>query len=115
MTKQSAEFYTTQPGEESLWKGSRAYVVRNGEMRINYKGETIRYSDDLERAGIVDDELLSMMNVLYGTAERPDIFEVIDSPWFEVVSDDDQDGVVFHDLAEAVEYAKQLDLGNIPA
>ena len=110
-TKQSAEFYVNSEGTESLWEGKRYYVVRNGEMRILMGEDVIRYTDQLERAGIGSDKVLSALNISSGLAETHDLFQVIDSPWFEVVDSTDptDEGEVYHSLEEAIERAQILE------
>lgn len=110
-TKQEAEFYVNCEGTESLWEGERYYVIRNGEMRIHMGDEVIRYTDQLIAAGIGSDKVLSALNIASGLAETFDLFQVIDSPWFEVVdsSDPTDMGEVYHSLDEAVERAQVLE------
>ena len=110
-TKQEAEFYVNGEGTESLWEGERYYVIRNGEMRIHFGDEVIRYTDQLIAAGIGSDKVLSALNIASGLAETRDLFEVIHSPWFEVVDSEDPTdmGEVYHGLDEAVERAQVLE------
>lgn len=110
-TKQEAEFYVDCEGTQSLWEGDRFCVIRNGEMRIRMGEEIIRYTDQLIAAGIGSDKVLSALNIASGLAETRDLFEVIDSPWFEVVdsSDPADMGEVYHTLDEAVERGQYLD------
>lgn len=110
-TKQEAEFYVDCEGTQSLWEGERYYVIRNGEMRIHMGDEVIRYTDQLISAGIGSDKVLSALNISSGLAETHDLFQVIDSPWFEVVdsSDPTDMGEVYHALDEAVERAQYLE------
>lgn len=111
MTKQEAEFYVNSADTESLWEGERYYVIRNGEMRIHFGDEVIRYTDQLERAGIGSDRVLSALNIASGLAETTDLFQIIDSPWFEVVDSEDptDQGEIFHALDDAVERAQILE------
>lgn len=110
-TRQEAEFYVSGEGTESLWEGERYYVIRNGEMRIHMGDEVIRYTDQLLAAGIGSDKVLSALNIASGLAETRDLFEIIHSPWFEVVdsSDPTDEGEVYHSLDEAVERAQVLE------
>lgn len=116
-TKQSAEFYVNSEGIESLWEGKRYYVVRNGEMRILMGEDVIRYTDQLERAGVGSDKVLSTLNIACGLAETHDLFQIIDSPWFEVVDSTDptDEGEVYHSLRDAVERAQILEAQYLEA
>lgn len=109
--KQSAEFYVNEAGTESLWEGKRYYVIRNGDMRIHMGEEVIRYTDQLISAGIGSDKVLSALNISSGLAETSHLFEVINSPWFEVVdsSDPTDMGEVYDYLDDAVERAQLLE------
>jgi len=109
--RQSAEFYVHGVGTESLWEGERYYVIRNGEMRIHFGDEVIRYTDDLLNAGVCSDRVLSALNISSALAETHDLFQIIDSPWYEVVdsSDPTDMGEVYHILDEAVERAQVLE------
>lgn len=111
MSKQEAEFYVNSADTESLWEGERYYVIRNGEMRIHFGDEVIRYTDQLVNAGIGSDKVLSALNIASGLAETLDLFQVIDSPWFEVVDSEDptDQGEIFHALDDAVERAQVLE------
>lgn len=111
--QQDAEFFVTQPGWESVWEGDVFSVIRNGEMRIHFGDDVIRYTDQLIAAGIGSGRVLSALNICSGLAETHDLFQIIDSPWFEVVRNDDfpfDMGEVFHTLDEAVEHAQHLNL-----
>lgn len=110
--QQDAEFFVTQPGWESVWEGDVFSVIRNGEMRIHFGDDVIRYTDQLIAAGIGSDRVLSALNISSALAETHDLFQIIDSPWFEVVRNDDPSdmGEVFHTLDEAVERAQNLNL-----
>lgn len=111
MTRQEAEFYVDCEGTQSLWEGERYYVIRNGEMRIHFGDEVIRYTDQLVAAGVGSDKVLSVLNIASGLAETFDLFQIIDSPWFEVVDSTDPTdmGEVYHSLDEAVERGQYLD------
>ncbi len=102
--KQSAEFYVDSADTQSLWEGERYYVIRNGEMRIIYNDEIIRYTDQLIAAGITNDETLEK---LFSSDE----LSLVDNPWFEVVdsSDPTDDGEVYDTLSDAIERAKELE------
>lgn len=102
--KQSAEFYVDSADTQSLWEGERYYVIRNGEMRIIYNDEIIRYTDQLIAAGITNDETLEK---LFSSDE----LSLVDNPWFEVVdsSDPTDDGEVYDTLDDAVERAQHLE------
>jgi hypothetical protein len=111
--QQEAEFYVTQPGWESVWEGEHYYVIRNGDMRIHFGNDVIRYTDQLVGVGIGSDRVLSALNISSALAETHDLFQIIDSPWFEVVDregEDDLDSEVYHTLDEAVERAQRLEL-----
>ena len=110
-TRQEAEFYVNGEGTESLWEGERYYVIRNGEMRIHMGDEVIRYTDQLISAGIGSDKVLSALNISCALAETHELFEIIHSPWFEVVDSSDpcDEGEVYHALDEAVERAQVLE------
>lgn len=103
MSKQNAEFHVTDSTDD-IWSGDYYYVIRNGEMRLHYGENVIRYTDQLISAGIIDDDTLDS---LIGVGA----VEMIDNPWFEVVSHKfpDDDGEVFHTLDDAVERAQYLD------
>jgi hypothetical protein len=111
MSKQEAEFYVDNEGTQSLWEGERYYVIRNGEMRIHLGDEVIRYTDQLVNAGIGSDKVLSALNISSALAETHDLFQIIESPWFEVVDSTDptDEGEVYHVLDEAVERAQVLE------
>lgn len=113
-TKQEAEFYVDNEGTQTLWEGARYYVIRNGEMRIHMGDEVIRYTDQLIAAGIGSDKVLSALNISSGLAETADLFQIIDSPWFEVVDSTDPTdmGEVYHSLDEAVQRAQNLEAEN---
>ena len=100
--KQSAEFYVHTADSQSLWEGDRYYVIRNGEMRICYNDAVIRYTDQLESAGITDDDTLEKLMDS-------------DNPWVEVVDGQDpyDDGEVYYTLDEAVERAQHLEARNV--
>lgn len=112
MARQDSAFYTNTAGTEIVWDGDengRFYVLRNGEMRIHAitedgVGWIIRYTDQLEKFGITTDEELQAW-----TDKGEVVFDWIDNSWFELVDNDDpDDGVVYHELDEAVERAIHL-------
>jgi hypothetical protein len=75
-------FYVNSPSWEIVWTKSDCdyFVIRNGELRINYKDKVVRYSDDLASIGITcDDDIEREQYVL------------ADNPWFEVMSKSDPD------------------------
>lgn len=95
---------------ESVWAVSdkKFFVVRNGEMRINYtlpdgSVDVIRYTNDLERKGITTDlELLD--------AEELGVLEFVNNAWFEVwsVAEDEYFSQPLYDALEAKELAEKL-------
>jgi len=105
MDKQSAEFYVNEDGPEYVWHGEKYSVIRNGEMRIEYKGETIRYSDDLIRAGITTD---GELEVLYNMEA------VGNNPWFEIVETEGEwewdPENIYDTLNDAIEIAKAMEM-----
>jgi hypothetical protein len=66
-------------------------------MRILYKGEIIRYCDDLVRAGIKRDKDLSKIDDSGG--------EWINNSWFEVIDEGSNEytGEVYHEVKDAIE------------
>lgn len=103
MTRQDACFYVNGQSTESVWEGDRYAVIRNGEMRLAYKGQIIRYTDDLERIGVcTDDDLEQLLQ-----SGR----EFSDNPWFEVIDTEDptDDGELYDYLDDAVERAQTLE------
>jgi hypothetical protein len=105
MTNQDSSFYTNQEGAETVWNeaGKPFYVVRNGEMRINYGDRVLRYTSDLLEAGIDTDKKLAELS------ESEEI-EFINNSWFEVWNSKDTEyySEVIDELSEAIEYAKEL-------
>lgn len=104
--QQSAEFYVNEDGPEYVWHGEKYSVIRNGEMRIEYKGETIRYSNDLIDAGITTDGELDVLRNMDAIGENP---------WFEIVETEgewewDPDNY-YETLNDAIESAKAME-GN---
>ena len=89
-------------------------VVANGEMylaipvvidgELSDQGENvIRYSDQLEDAGIRTDFELNQFSKTITNAGW-EIWH--QNNWFEVYAEDNEDGVVFHSLKEALEFAE---------
>ena len=104
MKQQSAEFYVWCEGPEYVWHGEKYSIIRNGEMRIEYKGEIIRYTDALINAGITTD---GELEVLYN------VDAIVNNPWFEIVETEgewDWDPENIHDnLNDAIEIAKAME------
>lgn len=104
MERQSAEFYITCDGPEYVWHGEKYSVIRNGEMRVEYKGEIIRYTDDLIRAGITTD---GELEVLYN------MDAIGNNPWFEIVESEGEwiwgPENVHDTLNGAIEMAKAME------
>jgi len=105
MTNQDSSFYTNQEGAETVWQeeGNPFYVVRNGEMRINYGDRVLRYSSDLLEAGIDTDQKLIDLH-------EAEAIDFINNSWFEVWNSNDTEyfSEVIDELSEAIEYAKEL-------
>jgi hypothetical protein len=101
---ESPEFYVNCATAEYVWEGKQYYVLRNGDMRIIYDDEIIRYTDHLLAAGIKDDETLQDLIM-------SDKISLIENPWFEVVNDADpsDDGEVYDTLSDAIERAEELE------
>ena len=108
--KTDPAFYVWETSHESVWgvPDNPFFVVRNGEMRINYTlasgdVDVIRYTDQLERTGITTDSQLQQ-------AEQQDQIVFINNAWFEVWSVKDTD--FFSDpifsAVEAIQKAKDL-------
>ena len=113
--KQMAEFYVWQEGAESYaqitYLDRVVDVERNGEMHLTLpyfiNGELsdegaihVRYSDDLEAAGINDDiQLMQFLKTISNSG-----FEIYRmNPWWEVFSHNDDMGEIYETLYEAVE------------
>jgi hypothetical protein len=89
-------------------------VVANGEMYLSipyvvdgdlseHQTNVIKYSDQLEDAGIKTDAQLNQFTKTMSDTG----WEVWhQNNWFEVYAEDDEDGVVFHSLKEALEFAE---------
>ena len=105
MANQDSSFYTNQEGAETIWQeeGNPFFVVRNGEMRINYEDRVLRYTSDLMEAGIdTDQKLIDLMD--------SEVIEFINNSWFEVWNSNDTGyySEVIDELSEAIEHAKEL-------
>lgn len=108
MSRNDAAFYTQYHECDPVWFSDDKEIViyRNGEMRIHLTkpdGSTsvLRYTSDLDDNGLDTDEKLY-------EADKSEAIEWIHNPWFEVVYHDNEDGEVFLDLSEAIEYAHQV-------
>ena len=114
--RQNAEFYVSDSdGHEVVWADESLTewcVIRAGEMKTYYIPDeeeefVIRYTSDLDEAGIVNDtELEKVMTI--GEPVWTSVF----NPWFEVTSDTAENGwdseSVFHELDTAIAYAISL-------
>ena len=116
-SKQMPEFYVWQEGAESYaqitYLDRVVDIERNGEMslslpnlvngELNDEGVTIiRYSDDLEAAGINDDiQLMQFIKTISNSG-----FEVYRmNPWWEVFAHNDDMGEVYDTFYGAVDAA----------
>ena len=101
MARQDSSFYTNQEAPETVWQeqGNPYFVVRNGEMRINYGEDILRYTSDLIEAGIDTDQKVY---------ELMDSGSFVNNSWYEVWSSEDSDyySEPLHDLDTAIQYAK---------
>ena len=116
-SKQMPEFYVWQEGAEAYaqitYLDRVVDIERNGEMHITIpdiiNGELnddslniVRYSDDLEAAGITDDIQLMQFVKVTGNAG----FETVRmNPWWEVFSHNSDMGEVYDTFYEAVDAA----------
>jgi hypothetical protein len=113
-SKQMAEFYVWQEGAESYatitYLDRVVEIERNGEMRLHipemveeglvYKDKIIRYSDDLQDAGINDDIQLMQFVKTMGNAG----YEIVDNnPWWEVFAHNEDMGEIYDTFYEAVD------------
>jgi len=113
-SKQAPEFYVWQQGAESYatitYLDRVVEVERNGDMKFHipelfeeglvYKDKTIRYSDDLEAAGIVDDIQLNQFIKTMGNSG----YDVNDeSPWWELFSHNEDMGEIYDTFYEAID------------
>lgn len=111
--RQDSAFYTNQEGVEVVWESDETpyYVVRNGEMRILYKpkldedAQVIRYTDQLERIGVLTDKDLGHFNTL-----GDEVFNWVDNSWFEVRTERDTSWYsdVVDTLDDAIAMAMEL-------
>ena len=116
-SKQMSEFYVWQEGAESYatvtYLDRVVEVERNGEMHLTLpslvngelsdEGVTIvRYSDDLEAAGINDDiQLMQFIKTISNSG-----FEVYRmNPWWEVFAHNEDMGEVYETFYEAIDAA----------
>lgn len=114
-SKQMPEFYVWQEGYESYatitYLDRVVEIERGGEMsltlpnlvngELNDEGATIvRYSDDLEAAGINDDiQLMQFVKTISNAG-----FEIYRmNPWWELFAHNDDMGEVYETFYEAVE------------
>ena len=106
MTKQleNPEFYVNCDGGEYVWRGQRFSVVRQGEMRILYNDDIIRYTDRLEYNGITTDEQLEKLYQDH---------KVMNNPWYEIEEDNVESENfspdVYHTLSEAIAAAEEME------
>lgn len=111
--RQDSAFYTMGPGHELVWQDAekpRFYVVRNGEMRINYSPDleseqVIRYTDQLEAIGVNTDADLEKF-----TALGDEMFSWVNNSWFEIFDKEDSEyySEPYHSLADAIGQAEVL-------
>jgi len=116
-SKQMPEFYVWQEGAESYatitYLDRVVEIERNGEMSLSLpnlvngelsdEGVTIvRYSDDLEAAGINDDiQLMQFIKTISNSG-----FEVYRmNPWWEVFAHNEDMGEVYDTFYEAIDAA----------
>lgn len=98
--RQDSAFYTWYDSNNVayLTYEDREYSITCvGEMRIHYKGQVIRYCDDLINAGIKNDKDLAKIDKAGG--------EWINNSWFEVYDEvnNDYTGEVYHTVQDAIE------------
>lgn len=97
--RQDAAFYVNESQWEVVWEkeGHTRFVVRNGDMRLTLNGEVIRYTDQLESAGVRTD------------ADAVGL-EFDENPWFEVWDTEDLDFemYLFDTLDEAIAVAQKI-------
>ena len=114
-SKQMAEFYVWQEGAESYatitYLDRVVDIERNGEMHLTIPnlvngeltdeyGVIVRYSDDLEAAGITDDIQLMQFVKVTGNAG----FETVRmNPWWEVFAHNEDMGEIYDTFYEAVD------------
>jgi hypothetical protein len=98
--RQDSAFYTWYDSNNvaCLTYEDREYSITCvGEMRIHYKNQVLRYSDDLVNAGIKNDKDLSKIDKAGG--------EWINNSWFEVYDEvaGEYTGEVYHTVQDAIE------------
>jgi len=98
--KQDSAFYTwgNNSSVASLVYEDRRYSIECiGEMRIYYKGDVLRYTDDVINAGFTNDKKLSKLEKKGG--------EWVNNSWFEVFDEEagDYTGEVYHTVQDAIE------------
>ena len=104
--KQDSAWYTNGYGSSFVvgvaYKDRRYDVMCCGEMRIEYKENTIRYVQDLYENRVMNDKDLAKLE----DHNNPDV-EWINNSWFEIVADDrDWDWCEpSHSVEEAIMYA----------
>lgn len=103
--KQDSAWYTygTTQVVRVQYKENFYDVLCCGEMRIEYNGNTIRYTDELLSAGITTDKKLFKLT-------EADEIEWINNSWFEVYKED-QDCDWYepnHSVEEAIMYAVEI-------
>jgi hypothetical protein len=114
-SKQMPEFYVWQEGAEAYaqitYLDRIVDIERNGEMHLTLpnlvngelsdEGATVvRYSDDLEAAGINDDiQLMQFIKTISNTG-----FEIYRmNPWWELFAHNDDMGEVYETFYEAID------------
>lgn len=124
--RQDAAFYVWENGAENLavvdYNGRKLFIDRVGEMYLTipdlpaeldmaddsvyskaWEETVIRYTDQLEAAGIKNDFHLKMLDDRF-SKKGYEIWHM--NAWFEVFSQDDDFGYeVYHDFYEAVDFA----------
>jgi hypothetical protein len=113
-SKQMPEFYVWQEGAETYaqitYLDRVVDVERNGEMRLEipelfeegliYKDKIIRYSDDLEAAGINDDiQLMQFIKTMSNAGYQ--VYH--ENPWWEVFAHNEDMGEVYDTFYEAID------------
>ena len=108
MSRNDAAFFTQHDGCDLVWQTTdkMVRVYKNGEMRIKFGNDIIRYTSDLDERGFDTDEKL-------WEATNSGLLDWIDNPWFEVVWDDNEDGEIVDGFNEAVEYALKVRRGDL--
>ena len=108
MSRNDAAFYTQYHEADPVWFSDDEEIViyRNGEMRIHFTKpdgsvSVLRYTSDLDDCGLDTDEKLR-------AAEKAGTIEWHNNPWFEVIYHDNEDGEVFIDFDEAMDYTRKV-------